>query len=66
MAGHILDHFFFASPTRSHTKKLIWFTVWAGVVILCFWWFKDLALGIYGNVNNHWGWGWRSSWNIYN
>ncbi|AAW45848.1 hypothetical protein CNBJ1540 [Cryptococcus deneoformans B-3501A] len=66
MAGHILDHFFFASSTRSHTKKLIWFAVWAGVVILSFWWFKDLALGISGNVNNHWGWGWRSSWNIYN
>ncbi|WVF69639.1 hypothetical protein IAT40_004418 [Kwoniella sp. CBS 6097] len=66
MAGHVLDHLFFAPSKRSQFKKLIWFLIWAGSVVVSFWWFKDLALGVHGPVNSHWGWAWRPSWNIYN
>ncbi|ODN79524.1 hypothetical protein L202_03485 [Cryptococcus amylolentus CBS 6039] len=66
IAGHVLDHFFFSSRRLSQKQKMIWFALWAGGVILSFWWFKDLALGIRGSVNSHHGWDWRSSWNIYN
>ncbi|WRT64632.1 uncharacterized protein IL334_001565 [Kwoniella shivajii] len=66
MAGHVLDLMIFSSIRRSQFKKGIWFALWAGSVVLSFWWFKDLALGIYGPVNDHWGWMWRISWNIYN
>nr|XP_031858200.1 uncharacterized protein CI109_006343 [Kwoniella shandongensis]KAA5525272.1 hypothetical protein CI109_006343 [Kwoniella shandongensis] len=66
MAGHVLDHFFFGSKRRTQTNKVIWFAIWTGLVVLSFWWFKDLALGIYGPVNDHSGWRWRLSWNIYN
>ncbi|KAK8847542.1 hypothetical protein IAR55_005400 [Kwoniella newhampshirensis] len=64
MAGHVLDHFFFASTRRTQTKKIIWFAFWTGLVVFNFWWFKDLALGIYGPVNEHHGWRWRMSWNV--
>lgn len=60
----MLNHFFFASPTRSTTKKMVWFGIWAGAVVASFWWFKDLALGIHGSVNSHTGWKWRDSWNV--
>lgn len=33
-------------------------------MVLNFWWFKDLALGVHGNINDHKGWKWRSSWNV--
>ncbi|KAK6903573.1 hypothetical protein I203_107078 [Kwoniella mangroviensis CBS 8507] len=64
MAGHVLDHFFFGGTRRTSFKKGVWFGIWAGAVILSFWWFKDLALGIHGPVNDHWGWLWRLSWNV--
>ena len=50
--------------SRSLKVRTIWFAIWAGAVILNFWWFKDLALGIRGNVNDHKGWKWRDSWNV--
>jgi dolichyl-phosphate-mannose-protein mannosyltransferase len=64
MAGHVLETFFFGSPKRSFRAKLVWFAIWTGAVVLSFWWFKDLALGIYGPVNEHKGWRWRRSWNV--
>nr|ODN93643.1 dolichyl-phosphate-mannose-protein mannosyltransferase [Cryptococcus depauperatus CBS 7855] len=64
MAGQILDHLFFSSSHRSQTKKLVWFGIWTGAVVLSFWWFKDLALGVRGPINDHSGWGWRKSWNV--
>ena len=63
MAGHVLDHFFFAGPRSEFTKRL-WFALWAGSVIISFWWFKDLALGVHGPVNAHGGWLWRTTWNV--
>lgn len=50
--------------SRSLKVRTIWFAIWAGAVIVNFWWFKDLALGIHGNVNDHKGWKWRDSWNV--
>ncbi|GMK59386.1 hypothetical protein CspeluHIS016_0704010 [Cutaneotrichosporon spelunceum] len=66
MAGQVLDLLFFGSPRWSPKARFMWFVVWAGALVANFWWFKDLALGIYGNVNDHPGWQWRRSWNIYN
>lgn len=64
MAGHVLDLWFFANPRFSQRTQLICFIVWTGAVVLNFWWFKDLALGIRGNVNDHHGWQWRHTWNV--
>lgn len=64
MAGQILDLVFFSSPRWSAQAKLGWFIFWAGAVVVNFWWFKDLGLGIYGPVNDHKGWQWRRSWNV--
>jgi len=64
IAGHVLDHFFFSSTKRSHLSKIVWFSFWAGLVLVSFFWFKDLALGVTGPINEHWGWRWRPSWNV--
>ncbi|BEI83871.1 hypothetical protein CcaverHIS002_0404750 [Cutaneotrichosporon cavernicola] len=66
MAGQVLDLFFFGSTRWSAKAKLVWFVLWTGALVVNFWWFKDLALGVHGNVNDHPGWQWRRSWNIYN
>lgn len=29
------------------------------VIVASFWWFKGVAFGIEGPVNEHWGLGWR-------
>lgn len=64
MAGHVLDHFFFGSPTRSEKVKWVWFAIWAGSLIVSFFWFKDLAFGLYGPITDIKGYQWRSSWNV--
>jgi dolichyl-phosphate-mannose--protein O-mannosyl transferase len=64
MAGHVLDHFFFGSPTRSERVKWVWFAIWAGSLIVSFFWFKDLAFGLYGPITDIKGYQWRSSWNV--
>ena len=64
MAGHVLDHFFFSPVRRGRLSKIFWFTFWTGPVLVSFWWFKDLALGVSGPVNDQWGWKWRPSWNV--
>lgn len=64
MAGHMLELLVFSSTKRSKFAKNIWFIVLTGLVVGNFWWFKDLALGIYGPVNDHPGWMWRPSWNV--
>lgn len=64
MAGQVLDVTIFSSSRWSDKSKLVWFIFWAGAVVLNFWWFKDLALGIYGPVDSHKGWQWRRSWNV--
>lgn len=66
MAGQVLNTFIFGSPRWSERTKLIWFIFWTSAVFLNFWWFRDMALGIHGPINDHKGWQWRRSWNIYN
>lgn len=66
MFAHVLDHFIFSSKRLSQKSKTIAFGVIAGSIILSFWWFKGVAFGIKGPINEHWGLGWRKSWNIYN
>lgn len=61
--GHVLDLFFFSSK-RSASTKIVWFVIWAGAVLVQFWWFKGLALGVHGPIDKHWGLKWRSSWNV--
>ena len=59
MFGHLLDHFIFSSRRISTNKKWIAFGTVAGVIFLTFWWFKGLAFGIAGPINQHWGLQWR-------
>ncbi|KAF8902825.1 dolichyl-phosphate-mannose-protein mannosyltransferase [Gymnopilus junonius] len=65
MLSHVLDHFIFTSKHLSERTKLIAFGICAGSVVGTFWWFKAVAFGIEGPVNEHWGLQWRDSWNIY-
>ncbi|KAL0580607.1 Dolichyl-phosphate-mannose--protein mannosyltransferase 2 [Marasmius crinis-equi] len=71
MFGHVLDHFLF-QPSSYFTRrfgmqgKMIAFGIVAGIIVGVFWWFKALAFGVHGPMNDHWGLGWRKSWNIYN
>lgn len=64
IAGHVLDTWFFNNQKLSPTTRLAWFVLWTAAVVINFWWFKDLALGIHGPVNDHKGWQWRRSWNV--
>jgi hypothetical protein len=57
--GHMLETFIFSSRKRSDRQKWIWFGVLAGAIFLCFWWFKAVAMGIDGPINEHKGLGWR-------
>ncbi|CAA7271132.1 unnamed protein product [Cyclocybe aegerita] len=66
MLSHVLDHYIFSSRRFTQQTKAIIFGVLAFALILCFWWFKGVAFGIMGPVNEHKGLGWRESWNIYN
>ncbi|KAG8968931.1 Protein O-mannosyltransferase 2 [Tulasnella sp. 419] len=66
MLGHMIDHFIFKSRRLSEQVKWGAFTVCASAIIGVWWWFKAVALGIDGPVNDHKGLQWRKSWNIYN
>lgn len=65
MAAHLIDHFFLASRRLTERTKWIVFGVSASAIVLNFWWFKGVAFGIDGPINEHWGLHWRDSWNIY-
>ncbi|KAG2019642.1 dolichyl-phosphate-mannose-protein mannosyltransferase [Coprinopsis cinerea AmutBmut pab1-1] len=66
MLSHVLDHFIFSSRRFSTKTKSIVFGVIAGIIVFTFWWFKGVAFGIQGPINEHWGLQWRKTWNIYN
>ncbi|KAF7375276.1 Glycosyltransferase family 39 protein [Mycena sanguinolenta] len=66
MFAHILDHFIFSSRTLPLAAKGVAFGICAGAVAGTFWWFKGVAFGIDGPINEHWGLLWRKTWNIYN
>ncbi|KAH0583383.1 hypothetical protein H2248_009010 [Termitomyces sp. 'cryptogamus'] len=65
MCAHMFDHFVFSSRRYSTQTKWIVFGVAAGTIVCTFWWFKGMAFGIDGPINEHWGLLWRKSWNIY-
>ncbi|KAI9459456.1 glycosyltransferase family 39 protein [Lactarius psammicola] len=65
MAAHLLDHFIFTARFLKERTKTILFALVAFAIIANFWWFRGVAWGIDGPVNEHWGLGWRQSWNIY-
>ncbi|KAH7906103.1 glycosyltransferase family 39 protein [Hygrophoropsis aurantiaca] len=65
MFGHLLDHFIFSARWKDKTKRIA-FGVFAFLVIANFWWFRGMAWGIDGPINDHWGLLWRKTWNIYN
>ncbi|KAI0035055.1 glycosyltransferase family 39 protein [Vararia minispora EC-137] len=65
MLGHLLDHFFFRPNRWTDRTKNAVFGACALTVIGTFWWFRGVAWGIDGPINDHWGLLWRKSWNIY-
>ncbi|TCD70275.1 Protein O-mannosyltransferase 2 [Steccherinum ochraceum] len=66
MFAHMIDHFIFSSRRLNERTKWIAFGVITGLLVASFWWFKGVAFGIDGPINDHWGLHWRKSWNIYN
>ena len=59
MAAHMLDHFVFTARRVSERTKNILFVIVAFAIIANFWWFRGVAWGIDGPINEHWGLGWR-------
>ncbi|KDQ61319.1 glycosyltransferase family 39 protein [Jaapia argillacea MUCL 33604] len=66
MLAHLLDHFIFTSRRLSERTKWISFAVCTTIIVGTFWWFRGMAWGMDGSINDHWGLLWRKSWNIYN
>jgi fumarate reductase subunit D len=60
MLGHVLDHFVFSSRRYTTKTKAICFGVCAFSIVATFWWFKGLAFGIDGPINEHKGLRWRN------
>lgn len=58
MFAHILDHCVFSAQWKDHTKRVA-FGIVAFLIVANFWWFKGVAWGIEGPVNDHWGLQWR-------
>jgi hypothetical protein len=59
MLAHMVDHFVFTSRRLSEKTKWISFGVSAAAIVLTFWWWKGVAFGIDGPINEHWGLQWR-------
>ena len=59
MAAHMLDHFVFTARCLSERTKNIFFIIIAFAIVANFWWFRGVAWGIDGPVDEHWGLGWR-------
>ena len=58
MFAHILDHCIFSARWKDRTKRVA-FGVVAFVIVANFWWFRGVAWGIEGPINDHWGLLWR-------
>ncbi|KAI6103674.1 glycosyltransferase family 39 protein [Pisolithus sp. B1] len=65
MFAHVMDHCIFSARWKEKTKRLV-FGVTTFAIVANFWWFRGMAWGIEGPVNEYWGLQWRKSWNIYN
>jgi dolichyl-phosphate-mannose-protein mannosyltransferase len=59
MAAHMVDHFVFTARRFSEQTKSIVFAIIAFCIVANFWWFRGVAWGMDGPVNDHWGLGWR-------
>lgn len=59
MLAHMLDHFIFSSKRYTTKTKTIVFGVLSFSLCFSFWWFKDVAFGIAGPVNETKGLQWR-------
>lgn len=59
MLAHLLDHFIFTAKRLTERTKWIVFGVTAFTIFATFWWFRGLAFGIDGPINEHWGLHWR-------
>jgi len=59
MLSHVIDHFIFSSKRLSFRTKAISFGIIAGLIIVNFWWFRGVAFGIDGPINQHRGLKWR-------
>jgi C-terminal four TMM region of protein-O-mannosyltransferase len=59
MLAHLLDHFMFSSSRLTRKTKSIIFGICAFAIVGSFWWFKGLAFGIDGPINDHKGLLWR-------
>lgn len=66
MLAHLIDHFVFTARRLSERTKWTVFWVCVTSIVGTFWWFKGVAFGIDGPINDHWGLQWRKTWNIYN
>ena len=55
----MLDHFVFTARRLSERTKSIVFGVVVFAIVANFWWFRGVAWGINGPINDHWGIGWR-------
>ncbi|TFY64691.1 hypothetical protein EVJ58_g2453 [Rhodofomes roseus] len=64
-SAHVLDHFVFTTRRLTERTKWIVFGVVVFSIVATFWWFRGVAFGIDGSINDHWGLKWRSDWNIY-
>lgn len=60
MFSHLTDHFIFTSRRLSDRTKQIVFGVISFIIVATFWWFRGVAWGIDGPINEHWGLKWRS------
>jgi dolichyl-phosphate-mannose-protein mannosyltransferase len=59
MAAHMFDHFVFTARRLSERTKSIVFAAVAFAIVANFWWFRGVAWGIDGPINDHWGLEWR-------
>ena len=59
MLSHVLDHFIFSSRRLTFKMKAIVFGGITVVLLFTFWWFKGVAFGIDGPINDHPGLQWR-------
>ncbi|KAG9045476.1 Protein O-mannosyltransferase 2 [Tulasnella sp. UAMH 9824] len=65
MLAHFFDHFVFTARRLSENVKTGVFILTYVTIVGVWWWFKDIAMGIEGPIADHWGLGWRKTWNIY-
>ncbi|KAG1863599.1 glycosyltransferase family 39 protein [Suillus subalutaceus] len=60
MLAHLLDHFIFSARWKESTKRAA-FGICAFLIVGNFWWFRGMAWGIDGPINDHWGLLWRKA-----